>query len=94
MFAAASTGRNYDEIFRTIDSLQLTVSAKLATPVNWKKGDDALVNFPLTDADATATFGEKGYLITEVPSEKGKVLPKHYLRWVGTKSDGSPELHQ
>eukprot|EP00568_Trieres_chinensis_P005116 CAMPEP_0183299568 /NCGR_PEP_ID=MMETSP0160_2-20130417/6263_1 /TAXON_ID=2839 ORGANISM="Odontella Sinensis, Strain Grunow 1884" /NCGR_SAMPLE_ID=MMETSP0160_2 /ASSEMBLY_ACC=CAM_ASM_000250 /LENGTH=230 /DNA_ID=CAMNT_0025461833 /DNA_START=61 /DNA_END=753 /DNA_ORIENTATION=- len=84
MYYPASTGRNYDEIFRVIDSLQLTVTAKLATPVNWNKGDDAIVNFPLSDADADATFGKDGYKITDVPSEKGKDLAKHYLRWVPT----------
>lgn len=77
----ASTGRNYDEIIRVIDSLQLTVSAKTATPVNWKQGDDVIVNFPLSDAQADETFGKDGYRIQEVPSEKGKVLSKHYLRW-------------
>ena len=77
-----------------MDSLQLTVTAKLATPVNWKKGMDALVNFPLSDADANDTFGEKGYKITDVPSEKGKDLAKHYLRWVETTSDGSPNITQ
>jgi len=86
MYYPASTGRNYDEIFRVIDSLQLTGSEKLATPVNWKKGDNALVNFPLSDADADATFGKDGYKITEVPSEKGKDLPKHYLRWAPTSA--------
>lgn len=94
MYYPASTGRNYDEIFRTIDSLQLTVTAKLATPVNWKKGQDALVNFPLSDEQATETFGEKGFKITDVPSEKGKALAKHYLRWVATTSDGAAEAQQ
>ena len=40
----ACLGRNYEEIFRVIDSLQLTVSAKLATPVNWREGQDALIS--------------------------------------------------
>jgi 1-Cys peroxiredoxin 6 len=86
MYYPASTGRNYDEILRVIDSLQLTVTAKLATPVNWTKGKDALVNFPLSDSDADDTFGKDGYKITEVPSEQGKDLAKHYLRWVPTAS--------
>jgi hypothetical protein len=46
----ASTGRNFDEIFRVIDSLQLTVTDKVATPVNWKNGEEVIVNFPLSDA--------------------------------------------
>jgi alkyl hydroperoxide reductase subunit AhpC len=77
----ASTGRNFDEIFRVIDSLQLTVTDKVATPVNWKNGEDVIVNFPLSDAQADETFGKAGYRIQDLPSEKGKELPKHYLRW-------------
>lgn len=77
----ASTGRNFDEIIRVIDSLQLTADKALATPVNWKKGDDCIVNFPLTDAMADEKFGKNGYRIQDVPSERGKDIPKHYLRW-------------
>lgn len=83
----ASTGRNFDEIIRVIDSLQLTVSNAVATPVNWNKGDEVIVNFPLTDAMADEKFGKDGYRVAEVPSEKGKDLPKHYLRWT---KDPSP----
>lgn len=77
----ASTGRNFDEILRAIDSLQLTVTNKVATPADWERGKDVIVNFPLTDADADATFGKDGYRIVNVPSEQGKDLPKHYLRF-------------
>ena len=69
----ASTGRNFDEILRVIDSLQLTSQHQLATPVNWKKGDDAIVVPSLSDDDAKAKFGEfnavKPYLrYTKSPS--------------------------
>jgi hypothetical protein len=53
----------------------------LATPVNWKPGNEAIVNFPLSDAQADEMFGKGGYRIEDVPSEKGKDLAKHYLRW-------------
>mmetsp|Transcript_10468 Transcript_10468/g.18988 ORF Transcript_10468/g.18988 Transcript_10468/m.18988 type:complete len:89 (+) Transcript_10468:593-859(+) len=77
----ASTGRNFDEILRVIDSLQLTAEKSTATPADWKRGEDVIVNFPLTDAMADETFGRGGYRIVEVPSEKGKDIPKHYLRY-------------
>jgi alkyl hydroperoxide reductase subunit AhpC len=45
----ASTGRNFDEILRVIDSLQLTANHKVATPVNWKKGEDVIIVPALKD---------------------------------------------
>jgi 1-Cys peroxiredoxin 6 len=77
----ASTGRNFDEIIRVLDSLQLTVEKSVATPVDWKQGEDVIVNFPLTNEAADAKFGKDGYRIVEVPSEKGKTLAKNYLRY-------------
>ena len=83
----ASTGRNFDEIFRVIESLQLTVSSKVATPVNWKPGEDVIVNYPLSDAQADDHFGKDGYRVQDVPSETGKDgLAKHYLRWTKAPS--------
>jgi alkyl hydroperoxide reductase subunit AhpC len=52
----ASTGRNFDEILRVIDSLQLTADHKVATPVNWKDGDDCIIVPALSDEDAKALF--------------------------------------
>lgn len=77
----ATCGRNFDEILRCLDSLQLTSGESVATPANWKKGDDVIVNFPLTDADADEKFGKDGYRVVNLPSEKGKELSKHYLRY-------------
>lgn len=77
----ASCGRNFDEILRVVDSLQLTCTHSVATPVNWKKGSDVIVNFPLTDVDADEAFGKGGYKVVDLPSEKDKDLPKHYLRY-------------
>ncbi len=55
-----STGRNFDEILRVIDSLQLTADYKVATPVNWKHGQDCIIVPSLSDADADKLF-PKGY---------------------------------
>ncbi len=52
----ASTGRNFDEILRAIDSLQLTARHQVATPVNWQRGDDCIIVPALSDADAKAKF--------------------------------------
>jgi alkyl hydroperoxide reductase subunit AhpC len=51
-----SAGRNFAEILRTIDSLQLTDREKVATPVNWEKGDAVIIVPSLSDADAKARF--------------------------------------
>ena len=51
-----STGRNFDEILRVIDSLQLTASHGVATPVNWKDGDDCIIPTSVSDEEATAKF--------------------------------------
>ncbi|MEN0652711.1 MULTISPECIES: peroxiredoxin [Hyphobacterium] len=55
-----SAGRNFNEILRLIDSLQLTDGYKVATPVNWESGDDVIVVPSLSDADADKLF-PKGY---------------------------------
>jgi alkyl hydroperoxide reductase subunit AhpC len=52
----ASTGRNFDEILRVIDSLQLTDGYKVATPVNWTDGDDVIISPALSDDEAKELF--------------------------------------
>lgn len=64
----ASTGRNFDEILRVIDSLQLTAKYSVATPVNWKDGDDVIIVPSLSDEAAKEKF------------PGGWKAPKPYLR--------------
>jgi alkyl hydroperoxide reductase subunit AhpC len=52
----ASTGRNFAEVLRVIDSLQLTAGYSVATPVNWQDGEDVIIVPSLSDADAAAKF--------------------------------------
>ena len=52
----ASTGRNFDEVLRVIDSLQLTATKKVATPVNWQHGDDVIIVPALSNEEAAELF--------------------------------------
>ena len=65
-----TTGRNFDEILRVLDSMQLTARHKVATPVNWKKGEDVIIAGSVSDADAKTMFPD------------GWGAPKPYLRIV------------
>jgi len=65
-----STGRNFDEVLRVIDSLQLTAKHKVSTPVNWKQGEDVIISGAVSDDEAKAKF------------PKGWKAPKPYLRIV------------
>jgi alkyl hydroperoxide reductase subunit AhpC len=56
----ASTGRNFDEILRVIDSLQLTANYTVATPVNWKEGDYVIIVPAVTDEQAREKFRSDG----------------------------------
>jgi thioredoxin-dependent peroxiredoxin len=56
----ASTGRNFDEILRVVDSLQLTASYKVATPVNWKDGEDVII-VPAVDNETAKTLFPAGW---------------------------------
>jgi alkyl hydroperoxide reductase subunit AhpC len=53
-----TTGRNFDEVLRVIDSLQLTANHKVATPVNWQQGDDVIIAGSVSDDQAKEIFGE------------------------------------
>ena len=64
----ASTGRNFDELLRVIDSLQLTANYAVATPADWKHGDEVIITTAVSDEDAEKRF------------PKGFVRKKPYLR--------------
>jgi len=51
-----TTGRNFDEVLRVLDSMQLTQQHKVATPANWKQGDDVIIAGSVSDEDAKTLF--------------------------------------
>jgi len=53
-----TTGRNFDEVLRVLDSLQLTATKKVSTPVNWKDGEDVIIAGSVSDDEAKELFGE------------------------------------
>ncbi len=65
-----TTGRNFDEVLRVIDSLQLTAKKKVATPVNWKNGEDVIISGSVSDEEARKTYPQ------------GWKSPKPYIRIV------------
>ena len=52
-----TTGRNFDEILRAIDSIQLTAKHQVATPANWKQGEDVIITAAVSNEDAIKRFG-------------------------------------
>ncbi len=72
-----STGRNFDEVLRVLDSIQLTAEHKVATPANWKSGENVIILPAVTDEEAKAKYPE------------GWQSPKPYLRIVA--QPGKPQ---
>jgi hypothetical protein len=53
-----STGRNFDEVLRVLDSIQLTAQHSVSTPVNWKQGDDVIISGSVSDEEARKKYPE------------------------------------
>src|SRR5436190_7172202 len=75
-----TTGRNFDEILRVLDSMQLTAKYKVATPVNWKHGEDVIIAGSVSDEEAKTLFpvgwkAVKPYLLVTKQPGRAMVLP-------------------
>jgi alkyl hydroperoxide reductase subunit AhpC len=66
-----TTGRNFDEVLRVIDSLQLTAKHKVSTPVNWKQGEDVIISGSVSDEQAEEIFGD-----WEAPRPYIRIVPQ------------------
>jgi alkyl hydroperoxide reductase subunit AhpC len=66
-----TTGRNFDEVLRVIDSLQLTAKHKVSTPVNWQQGEDVIIAGSVSDDEAKELFGE-----WEAPKPYIRIVPQ------------------
>jgi thioredoxin-dependent peroxiredoxin len=72
-----TTGRNFDEVLRVIDSLQLTAKHKVSTPVNWQPGEDVIIAASVSDDEARQTYPD------------GWDAPRPYIRIVSQPSNGA-----
>jgi thioredoxin-dependent peroxiredoxin len=75
-----TTGRNFDEVLRVLDSLQLTAKHKVSTPVNWQQGEDVIIAGSVSDEQAKELFGEW-------------LAPKPYIRIVRQPHEREPVAH-
>jgi alkyl hydroperoxide reductase subunit AhpC len=66
-----TTGRNFDEVLRVIDSLQLTAKHKVSTPANWQKGENVIISGSVSDQEARELFGE-----WEAPRPYIRIVPE------------------
>jgi len=101
----ARTGRNMDEILRSLDSLRLTEQhPAVATPCNWKPGDDVLIDHNVSEPEADRIFGTEQYRVVDLPSarqpppvganddgETNREETKHYLRYTQDPSNKSKQ---
>ena len=70
LYYPMTTGRNFDEVLRVLDSIQLTAKHRVATPVNWKQGQDVIIAGSVSDEEAKKQY------------PGGWKAPKPYLRYV------------
>ena len=88
-----STGRNFDEVLRVLDSIQLTATHKVATPVNWKQGDDVIIVPAVSDEEAKKKYPGGWKATQALPADRSAAELKKQASGTSRRRSNKERLH-